>query len=177
IGLIADRYANRHRKIDEVVIAMPSATGRQMREAHANCRAAGVSCRTIPGIADLLTGKYLTAQLRSLSLEDLLGREPIRLEEHRIRERIAENSILITGAAGSIGSELCRQTAGFCPKKLLILDQAESELFKIDQELRQKHPDLEIVPVVGDIRNFRSIEEVVRTHAVGCIYHAAAYKH
>src|SRR5437867_1613662 len=176
IGLIVDRYARRHTKIDEVVIAMPSAAGRQMREAHANCRAGGVACRTIPGIGDLLTGKYLSAQLRSLSLEDLLGREPIRLEEDRIRERIAENSILITGAAGSIGSELCRQTAGFRPKKLVILDQAESELFKIDQELRQ-NADFEIVPVVGDIRNFRSIEEVVRTHAVGCIYHAAAYKH
>jgi FlaA1/EpsC-like NDP-sugar epimerase len=177
IGLIVDRYARRHTKIDEVVIAMPSAAGRQMREAHANCRAGGVACRTIPGIGDLLTGKYLSAQLRSLSLEDLLGREPIRLEEHRIRERISGNSILITGAAGSIGSELCRQTASFRPKKLVILDQAESELFKIDQELRHQNPDLEIVPVVGDIRNFRSIEEVVRTHAVGCIYHAAAYKH
>jgi FlaA1/EpsC-like NDP-sugar epimerase len=177
IGLIVDHYATRHTKIDEVVIAMPSASGRQMREAHANCRAVGVACRTIPGIGDLLTGKYLSAQLRSISLEDLLGREPIRLEEDRIRERIAGNSILITGAAGSIGSELCRQVARFCSKKLVILDQAESELFKIDQELLQQNPDLEIVPVVGDIRDFRTIEEVVRTHAVGCIYHAAAYKH
>src|SRR5262249_22709823 len=142
-----------------------------------NCRAGGVSCRTIPSIGDLLTGNHLTAQLRSISLEDLLGREPVRLEEQHIRKRIEGESILITGAAGSIRSGPFRQTAGFCPDKLVILDQAESELFKIDQELRKQYPDLEIVPVVGDIRDFRSIDDVVRTHEVSCIYHAAAYKH
>ena len=177
IGRIVDRYANRHPKIEDVVIAMPSSTGRQMREAHANCRAAGVTCRTIPGIGDLLNGKYLSAQIRSISLDDLLGREQIRLEENRIQESIVGLSILITGAAGSIGSEICRQTASFSPRRLVILDQAESELFKVDQELRHKHPDLEIVPVVADIRDFRSIEEVVRTHSISSIYHAAAYKH
>jgi FlaA1/EpsC-like NDP-sugar epimerase len=177
IGHIRDRYANRNLNIEEVVIAMPSSTGRQMQEAHANCRAAGVTCRTIPSIGDLLTGKYLSAQIRSISVDDLLGREQIRLEEDRIKESIAGHLILITGAAGSIGSELCRQTACFSPRKLVILDQAESELFKVDQELRLKHRDLEIVPVVADIRDFRSIEEVVRKHSISSIYHAAAYKH
>src|SRR5215831_448987 len=156
---------------------MPSATGLQMREAHANCRAAGVTCRTIPSLGDLLSGKYLTAQIRSISLEDLLGREQIRLEQDRIQESIADKSIMITGAAGSIGSELCRQVASFLPGKLVLLDQAESELFKIDQELRQRHPDMEIVPVVGDIRDYRTVDEVVSSHSIDSIYHAAAYKH
>jgi FlaA1/EpsC-like NDP-sugar epimerase len=177
IGNIVERYAKRNPAIEEVVIAMPSSTGRQMREAHANCRAGGVTCRTIPGIGDLLTGNYLSAQIRSISVDDLLGREQIRLEENRIHESIVSHSILITGAAGSIGSELCRQTACFSPRRLVILDQAESELFKVDQELRQKHPNLEIVPVVADIRDIRSVEEVMRTYSISSIYHAAAYKH
>jgi FlaA1/EpsC-like NDP-sugar epimerase len=177
IAEIVDRYKSQSRKIDEVVIAMPSATGRQMQEAHANCRSAGVTCRTIPGVGDLLRGKYLSAQIRSISLEDLLGREQVRLDEDRIQESIAGHSILITGAAGSIGSELCRQTASFSPRLLVLLDQAESELFKIDQELRQKHPDMDIVPVIADIRDFRGMDEVVRKHRIDSIYHAAAYKH
>jgi FlaA1/EpsC-like NDP-sugar epimerase len=174
---IVDRYRNRGINIQELIIAMPSASGRQMREALANARATGVPCRTIPSIADLLRGKYLSAQLRNISLEDLLGREQIRLEEQRIQESIVGKSILITGGAGSIGSELCRQTACFSPAKLVIFDHAESDLFKIDQELRQKHPDLEIVPLVGDIRDIRRVEQAVRSHSIESIYHAAAYKH
>jgi FlaA1/EpsC-like NDP-sugar epimerase len=177
IARIVDRYRTRNILIDEIIIAMPSATGLQMREAHANCRAAGVTCRTMPGVSDLLSGKYLSAQIRSISIEDLLGREQIRLEESRIEESIRGKSIMITGAAGSIGSELCRQVASFVPGKLVLLDQAESELFKIDQELRQRHPGIEIVPEVGDIRDYRTVDEVVSTHSIDSIYHAAAYKH
>jgi FlaA1/EpsC-like NDP-sugar epimerase len=156
---------------------MPSASGRQMREAHANCRAAGIGCRTVPGFGDLLNGKYLSAQIRSISIDDLLGRKQIRLEEDRIQESISGKSILITGAGGSIGSELCRQTARFSPLKLIALDQAESELFKIDQELHRQYPSVEIIPVVADIRDIDSVEEVVRAHSVQSIYHSAAYKH
>ncbi len=174
---IVDRYRNRGITIEEVIIAMPSATSRQMREAHANCRGANVQCKTIPSIADLLTGKYLSEQLRNISLDDLLGREQIRLEEDKIQQSIAGKVVLITGAAGSIGSELCRQTASFSPAKLVVLDQAESELFKIDQELRDKYPDLNIVPVIGDIRHLWTVEDAVRRHSVQSIYHAAAYKH
>jgi FlaA1/EpsC-like NDP-sugar epimerase len=177
IARIVERYRNRGTKIEEVIIAMPSATSRNMREAHASCRGAGVPCRTIPGLGDLLSGKYLSAQLRNLSLEDLLGREQIRLEEDRIQQSITGKRILVTGAAGSIGSELCRQIAAFTPSKLIALDQAESELFKIDQELRHKYPNLEIVPIIGDIRDIRTVEEVVRKYSIESIYHAAAYKH
>jgi len=177
IAGIVDRYRSRGSKIDEVIIAMPSSTGRQMREAHANCRAAGIPCRTIPGFEDLLNGKYLSGQIRNISLEDLLGREQIRLDERRIQDDIAGRSILVTGAAGSIGSELCRQIVSFNPRRLILFDQAESELFKIDQELRQKHTNVEIVPVVGDIRDFRCVEDITRTHSINSVYHAAAYKH
>jgi FlaA1/EpsC-like NDP-sugar epimerase len=177
IARIVERYQNRGSNIDEVIIAMPSATGLQMREAHASCRAAGIACRTIPGFSDLLSGKYLSAQIRSISIEDLLGREQIRLEETRIQESIAAKSIMVTGAAGSIGSELCRQAASFVPGRLVLFDQAESELFKMDQELRQKYPGIDIIAVVGDIRDYRTVDDVVRTHSIESIYHAAAYKH
>src|SRR5688572_6152422 len=177
IAKIVQRYRDRAVKIEQVILAMPSASGRQMREAHASCRGAGVDCRIIPSIGDLLNGKYLTDQLRNISLEDLLGREQIRLEEDRIQQSIAGKSVLITGAAGSIGSELCRQTAAFSPATLVILDRAESDLFEIDQELKRTHPGLDIVPVIADIRDTTRVSEVVRGYAIQSIYHAAAYKH
>jgi FlaA1/EpsC-like NDP-sugar epimerase len=177
ISKVVERYRNRTIKVEEVIVANASASGKQMREAHANCRGAGVLCRTIPSIGDILSGQYLSSQLRNISLEDLLGREQIRLDEDRIERSIEGKSVLITGAAGSIGSELCRQTATFSPARLVILDQAESDLFRIDQELRQKHPDLEIVPVIADIRHIPAISEVVRRYSIESIYHAAAYKH
>jgi FlaA1/EpsC-like NDP-sugar epimerase len=173
---IVDRYKRRVPKIEEIIIAMPSATGRQMREALANCRAAGVSCKTIPGIGEVLKGKLRT-QIRNVSVDDLLGREQVHLEENRIQEKIADRSILITGAAGSIGSELCRQVARFRPRSLVMLDQAESELFKIDLELRDKYPHLAILPEIGDIRDCRRVDEVMRQNRVESVFHAAAYKH
>src|SRR5262249_50303754 len=142
-----------------------------------NCRAAGLPCRTMPGIRELLSGKYLASQIRGISLEDLLGREQTRLEEERIQQSIVAKTVMITGAAGSIGSELSRQTFSFLPRKLILFDQAESELFKIEQELRQKDSDVQVIPVVGDIRDLRTLDEVIRTHSVDSIYHAAAYKH
>jgi FlaA1/EpsC-like NDP-sugar epimerase len=175
--LIVDRYKNRSPRIEEIVIAMPLLTGRKMREALANCRAAGVPCKTIPGIGELLNGKILSAQIRDISLEDLLGREQVQLEQERIQTSIAGRSILVTGAAGSIGSELCRQIAHFRPRKMVALDQAESELYKVDLELREKYPSLEVVPAVGDIRDARCVDELIRFHAVDAIFHAAAYKH
>jgi FlaA1/EpsC-like NDP-sugar epimerase len=173
---IVDRSKRRGPKVDEIIIAMPSATGRQMREALANCRAAGVSCKTIPGMGEVLNGKLRT-QIRNVSVDDLLGREQVYLEEDRIQQKIADRSILVTGAAGSIGSELCRQVARFGPHRLVMLDQAESDLFKIDLELRDKHPHLAVSPEIGDIRDWRRVDEVMRNNRVECVFHAAAYKH
>ena len=176
-AMIVDHYKNRSPRIDEIVIAMPSVNGHKMREALANCRAAGVPCKLIPGIGELLNGKVLSAQMRNISLEDLLGREQVQLEHERIQASIFGRSILVTGAAGSIGSELCRQIAPFQPCKLVAFDQAESELYKIDMELREKYPSLEVVAAVGDVRDARCVDELIRFHAVDAVFHAAAYKH
>jgi FlaA1/EpsC-like NDP-sugar epimerase len=163
--------------VEEIVIAMPSATGLQMREALANCRAARIPCKTVPSIEEMLSGKVSTAQVRNLSVQDLLGRQPVKLDEAPVQASIAGRSVLITGAAGSIGSELCRQVARFGPACLVAFDQTESGLFKIESELREKYPGLELVTALGDIRETDRLTEVLQRQAVDSIFHAAAYKH
>jgi FlaA1/EpsC-like NDP-sugar epimerase len=176
---IVEHYKDSDSRVEEIIIAMPSAAGReaQVQEVLANCRAAGVPCKSIPSLGELLSGKARIAQIHALSLTDLLGREPIQLDEERVRSDIAGRSVLVTGAAGSIGSELCLQVARFHPRKLVALDQAESGLFKVDQEFREKFPSVDRVTEIGDIRDPRRVEEVIRRHGVDSIFHAAAYKH
>jgi len=164
-------------QIDEILIGMHAATGRQIREAAANCRAAGVACRTLPGTRDLLEGKVLTAQMRDISINDLLGREAVQLDRDLIRKAIQGRTVLVTGGAGSIGSEICRQLAQFNPAQIVIFDQAESELFKIDLELRSRFPQVPVVAVIGDIREEAGINRCMRRYAVNTVFHAAAYKH
>ena len=177
IPKLVERASLRGVALGEVVIAMPSATGRQMREALANCKSAGIPCKTIPGLGELLTGKVLSAQVRTIAVTDLLGRDPVQLEEPLIRTKLTGRSVLITGGAGSIGSELCRQLSIFKPECLVILDQAESALFHIELELRQRFPHLRIVACVGDIRDADTVHEVMVRYSISAVFHAAAYKH
>src|ERR1051326_9118343 len=169
--------ARRGRKIDEILIAMPSANGKQMHNAVANCRAAHVPFRTLPDMGNLLLESVLTSQIRPVSVEDLLSREPVQLDEVGIADAFAGKVVLVTGAAGSIGSEICRQIAAIGPQKLVALDQAESELFKIDLELRKRFPEVALSAQIGDIRDAARVEEIIRKYHVECIFHAAAYKH
>jgi FlaA1/EpsC-like NDP-sugar epimerase len=171
------RFKRVRKPISEIIIAMPSATGRQMRAATANCRAAGVPFKTVPSLGELLDGKIHTRQLREVSVNDLLGRQPVSIDESKIAETIAGRVVLITGGCGSIGSELSRQVARFNPRKLVILDQAESEMFMLAMELRGRYPSLQLVEEVGDICRFAMVEEVMARHAVEAVFHAAAYKH
>jgi FlaA1/EpsC-like NDP-sugar epimerase len=174
---IVDRYRNRNQHVDEIVIAMPSASGRQVSEALANCRVSGVPCKTIPSLGELLAGKVRVSQIREVSLENLLGRKPVHLEHDRIRDSIVGQSIMVTGAGGSIGSELCRQLIQFQPKRVIALDQAESDLFRLEMELSETPYSAQLCPVIGDIRNYERMNEVIRKYGVTSIYHAAAYKH
>ena len=169
---------NRSRvRVEEIVIAMPTATGSQKRQALANCQATGIRCKTIPGVADLLERQALVPQIRQLELSDLLSRPPVQLDEKPIMESVAGRCVLITGAAGSIGSELCRQVARMNPTRLIALDKAESDLFRIECELHDKFPQLDLVVALADIRDPKRLGEVFERNRVDSVFHAAAYKH
>jgi FlaA1/EpsC-like NDP-sugar epimerase len=171
------RFTRLGRPVAEIIIAMPSATGRQMRAAIACCRAAGVPYKTVPSLGELIDGRIETRHLREVSVNDLLGREPVRIDQDGIAAALSSRPALVTGGCGSIGSELCRQLARFSPSRLVIFDQAESEMYMLALELRQRFPSLDIVTEIGDIQNPASLESVVAAHSPYAIYHAAAYKH
>ncbi len=174
---IVDRFRKKNVHVDEIVIAMPSASGVAMHQAVANCKAAGVVCKTIPGVSDILTGEVLVRQIRNVKVEDLLGRKPVQLDETLVRASVEGQCVMITGGAGSVGSELCRQIASFAPAKLLIFEMSEAALFHMHRELTLKFPKLCTIPIVGDVKDESSVERAIRHHGVQSIFHAAAYKH
>ena len=173
---VVARFAQAGRSVSEIIIAMPSASAQQMRTAIANCRTAEIPFRTLPGVGELLSGRIVT-QVRPVSPNDLLGREPVRIDESRIGQAVSGECVLVTGGCGSIGSELCRQLARFSPRKLVIFDQAESEMFMLAMELRKRYPTVDLVTEIGDICRYARVREVVLGHAVNVVFHAAAYKH
>jgi FlaA1/EpsC-like NDP-sugar epimerase len=167
----------RKHRVDEVLMALPTATGNQVTTILEQCQAARVAARKVPALAELIEHRVLVDQIRDVRLEDLLGRKPVLLEESAIRERLADRVVLVTGAGGSIGSELCRQIARYGPRALVGFDQAETALYQIDQEMRERFPNCEFYPEVGSVQNFRRLEEVFRDRQPESVYHAAAYKH
>ncbi|MFP4394983.1 MAG: polysaccharide biosynthesis protein [Anaerolineales bacterium] len=162
--------------VDEVIIAMPTAPGKAIRAIKSICDEAQVRYRTVPGIYDLIDGTLSVTQIREVQIEDLLRREPVkpRLEGSIYLQGAV---VMVTGAGGSIGSELARQVAAQHPHALILLDQAESAIYRIDLELRERFPKLDIAPVIADIRHLSRLEAVMARHQPEIIFHAAAYKH
>ena len=163
--------------IEIILIAIPSATGVQMTRILELCHSANVVCKTVPGLGEIIEGNGLAGQIREVAVEDLLGRTPVHLEENQIRSTIANRMVLITGAAGSIGSELCRQIARFRPAGIIGFEIAESPLFEIDQEMRNAFPDIPFYPEIGSVQNRTRLDEVLSQYRPKVVYHAAAYKH
>jgi FlaA1/EpsC-like NDP-sugar epimerase len=163
--------------IDIILIAIPSATGAEMTRILQRCHAAGVECKTVPGLGEVMEERGLAGQIREVAVEDLLGRNPVRLEENQIRGTLEGKVVLVTGAAGSIGSELCRQIARFHPAGIVGFEIAESPLFEIDREMRQAFPQTPFYPEIGSIQNRARLDEVLLQYSPSVIYHAAAYKH
>ncbi|HKW35526.1 MAG TPA: nucleoside-diphosphate sugar epimerase/dehydratase [Candidatus Acidoferrum sp.] len=163
--------------IDEVLIAVPSATGQQMRRFVEICEKARVKFRTVPALKDIIAGQVIVRQLREVSLEDLLGREPIQIDLESVRKEIAGRTIVVTGAAGSIGSELCRQIMDYSPARLLCLDQSETGLFFLRLDLDRHANGVQLAFRVADITDGERIRYVLSEFRPDVIFHAAAYKH
>jgi len=163
--------------IEEVIIAIPSAMGKKLRTIVAQCKEAGVRFKTLPHLPDIINGKVSVSQVKDVEISDLLGRESVVLDEESIRYFLKGEKILVTGAAGSIGSEICRQAAKFGLEQLILFDHAETPLFHIHRELSAAYPDLTIIPIVGDVKNWDKVEAVFGKFLPDVVFHAAAYKH
>lgn len=163
--------------IDQVIIAMPSAPPSEIRRIVDMCRKAEVETRILPGLYDLINGKVSVNQLREVSIEDLLGREPVTLDTPAIAKYIEGRTVLVTGAGGSIGSELCRQIMRFQPKELLLLGKGENSIFTIHQELKARPEPVNLVPIIADIRDHHRLLNIFEKHAPQVVFHAAAHKH
>ena len=161
-------------KIDEVLIAMPSAPGSVRREITDACRAAGVKCRTLPSLNELIAGEVTVRMLRDVSVEDLLGRAPVRIEFERVSRYLNGKTVLVTGAGGSIGSELCRQVLRAGPAALIMIDHAENNLFEIDRQVSGRG---RTIPIIADCRDHDLMERILVEHRPSIVFHAAAYKH
>ncbi|PKN64834.1 MAG: polysaccharide biosynthesis protein [Deltaproteobacteria bacterium HGW-Deltaproteobacteria-15] len=164
-------------EIDELIIAIPSASAVQMRRIVNFCETSGVPYKTIPGIGELIEGRVSVNFIREVRYEDLLGREPVELNMEQIGGYITDKRVLVTGGAGSIGSELLRQIGSFKPKTLVILDRNESGLYEIELEIRARFPEVEVAFVLGAIQNRELMEDLFDAHRPQVVFHAAAYKH
>lgn len=162
---------------DEIVLVLPSATPERIRAIVSGCGALKLPFKVLPGIRDVIEGQVRMNQVRPLKIEDLLGREPVRLDLPELRADLEGQVVLVTGAAGSIGSELSRQVAANSPAHLVLLDQAETGLFYLERELRERFPDLRMTFVVGDILDEALLTGLFAEHVPSRVYHAAAYKH
>ena len=167
-----DKYA-----VDEIIIAIPSASRATLRPILEICKETGCHMRILPGMYQLINGEVNVSKLREVQIEDLLGRDPIEVNVDEIIDYVSSKVVLVTGAGGSIGSELSRQIAQHKPARLILLDIYENSVYEVQQEISQKYPDLDLVVLIGSVRNTARIEEIFHHHIPDIVYHAAAHKH
>jgi FlaA1/EpsC-like NDP-sugar epimerase len=164
-------------QIDEVVIAMPTAPGRAIREVVTICQQAGVACKTMPGIYELISGRVSVRQVREVRIEDLLRREPVQVDGTEAGRYLCGAVVLVTGAGGSIGAELCRQIALVQPRQLLLLGHGENSIYHILLELRERFPRLDVQPLIADVRDGERLKAILAQYRPEVVFHAAAHKH
>ncbi len=163
--------------VDEIIIAIPSASRATMKELVEICQETNCKLRTLPGIYQLVNGEVNVSKLRDVDVEDLLGRDPIKVDLDSIMNYVRDKVVLVTGGGGSIGSELCRQIAGHNPKQLIIVDIYENNAYDIQQELKYKHPYLDLVVLIASVRNTNRMNSIMEEYHPDIVYHAAAHKH
>ena len=198
VGLLDDNPARRGRQIygvtvmgpldslavhsarhgaSHAIIAMPGVNHSARRRAMSVCAAAGVKALIVPSFDDIASGKVTVSEIRKVELDDLLGRDPVRLDNASMRDWICEGTGMVTGAGGSIGSELCRQLVRFQPERIIFVEQNEFALYQIAEEFAARYPATRIVPVIADIRNEARVKQVMEDWRPAMVFHAAAYKH
>ncbi len=164
-------------EIDEIIFAIPSANTSTRKEILDICKETGCKLRALPGVYQLINGDVSVSELKEVEIEDLLGREPIQINNEEVLGYVRGKTVLVTGGGGSIGSELCRQIAAHSPKQLLIVDIYENNAYEIEQELIRKYPDLDMVVLIASVRNTERINQIFATYRPDIVYHAAAHKH
>ncbi|MFZ3063342.1 MAG: nucleoside-diphosphate sugar epimerase/dehydratase, partial [Actinomycetota bacterium] len=172
ISDLAKRY-----EVEEVVIAIPSAPSKIIREAVSLCEEAGVRCKTLPGVFELLNGSINLSQIRDVRVEDLLGREPVKINLDEVASYLKDETVLVTGAGGSIGQELCRQITRFKPASIIALDQAGGGLDEVRAKLRKEFPDVNVVPLIVNIQDSSDVNFVFEKYHPTVVFHSAAHKH
>lgn len=165
------------KKIDRVILAMPSATRSQVKTIVDICSPLKVELKIVPGVGELIDGKIHVNAIRDVEIDDLLGRDPVKLDIDSINHEIKGKRILVTGGGGSIGSEICRQVAKLRPEALMVVDIYENAAYDLEQELKRKHPELRLIVRIASVRERSAIFEIVRDFKPQIIYHAAAHKH
>ena len=163
--------------IDEIIIAIPSANRATMKALVEICKETSCKLRTLPGIYQLVNGEVNVSKLRDVDVEDLLGRDPIKVDLDSILNYVKDKVVMVTGGGGSIGSELCRQIAGHQPSRLIIVDIYENNAYEIQQELMRKYPRLDLVVLIASVRNTNRINSIMKEYQPDIVYHAAAHKH
>ena len=163
--------------IDEILVAMPTAPGMVRKDITLRAKGAGVICKISPSLYEVIDGKVYLDQIRDIGVEDILGREPIKVKIPELTSEFKDNIVLITGAGGSIGSEICRQLLRFGPSKLIIIDHSENNLFLIEEELKNKFNFSSLIPIVADIREKELMSSVFKRYHPSIVFHTAAYKH
>ncbi|SPF49825.1 Capsular polysaccharide biosynthesis protein CapD [Candidatus Desulfosporosinus infrequens] len=165
------------RDVEEVIIAMPSAPGGVIREITEICEKSGLVIKIMPGVYNFFSGQVDTLKIRQVEIEDLLGRDQVNLDIEEVAGYLAGETVLVTGAGGSIGSELCRQICRFNPEKLILVGRGENSIFDIEQELRSNCPGIQLVTEILDVKEREKVELVFRKYKPGVVFHAAAHKH
>lgn len=167
---------NRH-KVKEIIIAIPSASGQVVGQIIEICHQSKARLKILPGFYDLITGKIKASNIRDIEVDDLLGRKPVSLDVEQIAGYLTNHEVLVTGAGGSIGSELSRQVAKFSPKKLILLGRGESSIYEIELNLKEEFPNLQLQSEIGDIRDQARMDQIFDRHKPKVVFHAAAHKH
>ena len=163
--------------VQHVIIAMPSAPGTLIRRIMKLAHDAGLQARTVPSLFEIIGAANVATKLREIRIEDLLQREPIKIDSHRVRTLTEGRNVLVTGAGGSIGAELCRQLAKLNPGRIVLVGRGENSIFDVQQELRERYPSLETVPIIVDVRDRETMDSVMERFSPSVVFHAAAHKH